>query len=190
MVEVGELNVSIQPKEEQEEPTLDEDMFQEYAEEQDEGVDEEGIYEHDEEEQDQENYDEYQNQHDNTPYAEPSRPLGQFMTPQIVRFSKQPRLSLGPGAAPDAGPRRVRVVAPWKVGEIQVPVTVKEEGAPGLSTSVAVSPSTPLSPVKREKVSDEEREVSTRARVCAMHILNTIRTGYPCSEAFSTRDTR
>ena len=120
-------------------------------------MDEEGQYEN-HGEHDQENQYEYQDEHDDTLVAEPSRPLGQFMTPQIPKISRQPRLSLGPGA-PDAGPRRVRVVAPWKVSEIQVPTTVKEEGAPGPSANTPVPPSTPRSPAKREKVTDEEREV-------------------------------
>ena len=137
-------------------------MVQEHSEEQDEEMDEEELDEHDEGEDDQENHYEHQDEREVTPLSEPARPLGQFMTPQIPRISKQPRLSLGPGAAQDMGPRRVRVVAPWKVNEIQVPVTIKEESAPGPSTSAAAQPSTPLSPVKREKVTDEEREVSAR----------------------------
>ncbi|KAM5536805.1 hypothetical protein V8D89_009523 [Ganoderma adspersum] len=155
--------LSVEPKEEEEDPTLDGDMVQAHPEEQDDEMEEEELDEHNEGEYDQENYYEYQDERDTTPLAEPARPLGQFMTPQIPRISKQPRLSLGPGAAQDTGPRRVRVVAPWKVNEIQVPVTIKEEGASGPSTSAATQPSTPLSPVKREKVTDEERE-AIRAR--------------------------
>ncbi|KAI1792452.1 hypothetical protein LXA43DRAFT_1006622 [Ganoderma leucocontextum] len=156
--------LSVEPKEEEQEPALDEEIVQEDQEEQDEEMDEEGIYEQDEEYDQENHYEyEYQDERDDTPLAEPPRPLGQFMTPQIQRFSKQPRLSLGPGAAPDVGPRRVRVVAPWKVSEIQVPATVKEEGVSGPSTSAAAPPSTPLSPVKREKLTDEERE-AIRAR--------------------------
>ena len=88
---------------------------------------------------------------------EPSRPLGRFMSPQIPRLSQQqPRLSLG--GAMESGPRRVRVVAPWKVSEIQVPATVQEEGSN--STSAPQPSVAPRSPVKREKLTDEEREVS------------------------------
>ncbi len=97
--------------------------------------------------------------------TEEQRPLGRFMSPQIPRSTRQPRLSLGVGVIPDDGPRRVRVVAPWKVNEIEVPAPVKEEDSNALSRSSLAPPSTPRSPVKREKLTEEEREVSVLARI-------------------------
>ena len=99
-------------------------------------------YDHDEQEQEEE--------------IELPRPLGQFMSPQLPRISQLPRLSLGVGA--DTGPRRVRVVAPWKVNEIQVPPVKDEEGS-NHSTSGAQPLAPPRSPTKREKLTDDERQV-------------------------------
>ena len=137
-----------------------------------------------------ENNDEYEEPEEQQPVpqeVEPARPLGRFMSPQIPRISQQPRLSLGVGA--DAGPRRVRVVAPWKVSEIEVPATVKEEeGNP--QPSGPVQPlSVPHSPTKREKVTDEEREVRCRSSRCRRMSLNTS-LGHPCAEAFRPNDAR
>ncbi|KAH9929074.1 uncharacterized protein BXZ73DRAFT_102227 [Epithele typhae] len=81
---------------------------------------------------------------------------------EIPRNSQHPRLSLGPGAAADSGPRRVRVITPWKVNEIQIPVTVKEEDNESKSSTASSSLHVPKSPTK-EKVTDEERE-AIRAR--------------------------
>ena len=134
-------------------------MDEEHDEEMEVGAEPDYDYHEDEEE----TYDhQYEEEHDTQ--AEPQRALGQFMSPQIPRIAHRPRLSLG--VAPDTGPRRVRVVAPWKVSEIQVPTTVKEEGTDNVSAGAVAPPSTPRSPVKREKLTDEEREVS-----CS-HILN------------------
>ncbi|KAI0772938.1 hypothetical protein BD413DRAFT_473526 [Trametes elegans] len=158
--------LSVEPKEEEEEPDLvqddgeeDHDEYQEY----DEKLDDDA-YEHDEQDM-VEHYnedayeDEQQHEESHEEQEEPPRPLGRFMTPQLPRTMsvREARMSLG-GAA-DTGPRRVRVVAPWKVGEIQVPNAVKEEEG----GSTAAPPSTPRSPVKREKLTEEERE-AIRAR--------------------------
>ncbi|KAI0672231.1 hypothetical protein C8Q78DRAFT_1137757, partial [Trametes maxima] len=159
--------LSVEPKEEEDEGFLengDEEplQFDGEEDEQMEGGGQDG-YEDDADE----NYDD--NAYDDDPEddpeeeTEPVRPLGRFMTPQLPRTmsAREARLSLGGG--PDAGPRRVRVVAPWKVSEIQVPTAVKEEEAGSSQTSVGAPPSTPRSPTKREKLSEEERE-AIRAR--------------------------
>ncbi|EJF61779.1 hypothetical protein DICSQDRAFT_105472 [Dichomitus squalens LYAD-421 SS1] len=157
--------LSVEPKEEEEEPTLDEEFAHDITDGQDEEMVEEIDYNYEQPEEDyqeQENEYEYQDERDDTLIAEPPRPLGQFMTPQIPWTSQRPRLSLGVGAAPDSGPRRVRVVAPWKVNEIQVPA-IKEEDSQAPSASGPTPLSTPRSLVKREKVTEEERE-AIRAR--------------------------
>lgn len=142
-----------------------EDDDDQYTEEYHEGMDD--IQSDDDE--DEENYDEdvheddeFDDDHDeqhNEP-DEPPRPLGRFMTPQLPRTMsvREARMSLG-GHGADAGPRRVRVVAPWKVSEIEVPNPVKEEENSVPSSSTLVPPSTPRSPTKREKLTEEEREV-------------------------------
>ena len=114
-------------------------------------------YEHDEGEEEE--------QEEDSHGTEEQRPLGRFMSPQVPRIARQPRLSLGVGAAPNDGPRRVRLVTPWKVNEIEVPAPVKEEDGNVLSRSSMGPPqSTPRSPVKKEKLTEEEREVSSSFR--------------------------
>ncbi len=143
-----------------------EDGDQQYTEEYHEGMediqsdeDDDGNYDEDVHEDDEfdEDHDE---QHDEP--DEPPRPLGHFMTPQLPRTMsvREARMSLG-GHGADTGPRRVRVVAPWKVSEIEVPNPVKEEESSAPSSSSLVPPSTPRSTTKREKLSEEEREVCT-----------------------------
>ena len=106
----------------------------------------------------------------------PLRPLGQFMTPQASSAFSRPatrtRASLGgpalalsssvSGAA--AGPRRVRLVEPWKISDIIVPPTqgdVKTEGDDAAAVkeeraaSVVPGPGTP----RRDRVSEEEKRV-------------------------------
>ena len=109
----------------------------------------------------------------------PLRPLGRFMTPQassaFPRPSAHGRASLGGPALPlassvsgaPAGPRRVRLVEPWKISDIVVPpaqgdvkpesdaAAVKEERA----TSVVPGLGTP----RRERVSEEEKRVRLRS---------------------------
>lgn len=67
-----------------------------------------------------------------------------------------------------SGPRRVRVVEPWKVDEITVPLNdaeeQKQEEVQESETSVPgwlATPrrNVPLSPSKRERLSEEERKV-------------------------------
>ncbi|KAH9851069.1 hypothetical protein C2E23DRAFT_904599 [Lenzites betulinus] len=166
--------LSVEPKEEDEDQDLeyDEEQEQQYTEDYDEGMDDlDGSDEDEYEQQEGEERDDYEeDDHHAEPSTpdEPQRPLGQFMTPQLPRMmsAKVGRLSLG-GASHDTGPRRVRVVAPWKVGEITVPAPVKEEEASApphnMTSDAAAPPATPRSPVKREKLTEEERE-AIRAR--------------------------
>ena len=129
------------------------------------------------------------------PFAVPQRPLGKFMTPQAPRHvdfgvpknksRSHVRYSIGgftPGGiygqvtAPStpgslhgiSGPRRVRLVEPWKVGEITVPLNdseeQKQEEPEESETTVPDWLATPgrgvpLSPSKRERLSEEERKV-------------------------------
>ncbi|KAI9056479.1 hypothetical protein FKP32DRAFT_1763184 [Trametes sanguinea] len=163
--------LSVEPKQEEE------DAVFEHADEQEEGFDEEGDNYMDEQAEEteypdefEENYDEQQtpehdDPHDHEDEPEPPRPLGRFMTPQIQRTTsagRAPRMSLGAG--PHAGPQRVRLVAPWKVSDIQVPSAVKGEprSTPSEDT-VPPLPSTPASAAKRERLTAEERE-AIRAR--------------------------
>lgn len=106
----------------------------------------------------------------------PLRPLGRFMTPQAPSAFPRPaaraRASLGGPAlglsssvsGALAGPRRVRLVEPWKISDIVVPpapgdiktegddaAAVKEERA----ASVVPGPGTP----RRDRVSEEEKRV-------------------------------
>lgn len=120
---------------------------------------------------------------------EPQRPLGRFMTPQASstfnRASAQGRASIG-GFAPSlassvsgapVGPRRVRLLEPWKVSDIVVPLAdgkvkteedgdIKEERA----VSVVPGPSTAGTP-RRDRVSEAEKRVSPRYPAC--RILST-----------------
>ncbi|KAL1948394.1 hypothetical protein VTO73DRAFT_12469 [Trametes versicolor] len=163
--------LSVEPKEEEEETDLNqaEDDDDQYTEEYHEGMDDiqsdededEGNYDEDVHEDDEFD-DDHDEQHNES--NEPPRPLGHFMTPQLPRTMsvREARMSLG-GHGADTGPRRVRVVAPWKVSEIEVPNPVKEEESSVPSSSTLAPPSTPRSPTKREKLSEEERE-AIRAR--------------------------
>ncbi|KAI0332216.1 hypothetical protein GY45DRAFT_1274435 [Cubamyces sp. BRFM 1775] len=158
--------LSVEPKEEEQEPDMDQadEEVQEYAED-----DDEDMHEHEEHDEHDdyvnENYDEqvHEEEHEYEEERDVPRPLGRFMSPQIPRTTnaRQPRMSLGVGH--DTGPRRVRLVAPWKVTDIEVPDTVKEEEGPKLVSNTPASPATPRSPVKREKLTEEERE-AIRAR--------------------------
>ncbi|KAI0363956.1 hypothetical protein BV20DRAFT_1116599 [Pilatotrama ljubarskyi] len=148
-------------------------------EEQDDEFDAEQEYEHDtDEDEDEHQHAEEDQQSSSSSAAEPPRPLGRFMTPQIARttsLAKPGRLSLGGAnlAGHDAsqGARRVRVVEPWKVNEIQLPpASIKEEARGSVPPSSAHAagagmgpPTTPRSAAKREKLSEEERE-AIRAR--------------------------
>ncbi|RPD61573.1 hypothetical protein L226DRAFT_485383 [Lentinus tigrinus ALCF2SS1-7] len=150
--------LSVEPKEEEEEPVLADEEAEEYMEEEGEAED----VDYDQPQQQQ--YEDAEEEQEGSHETEEQRPLGQFMTPQIPRTTRQPRLSLGVGAIADDGPRRVRLVAPWKVNEIEVPAPVKEEDEKEQSRSSLAPPtSTPRSPVKREKLTEEERE-AIRAR--------------------------
>ncbi|KAI0362941.1 hypothetical protein BV20DRAFT_290487 [Pilatotrama ljubarskyi] len=148
-------------------------------EEQDDEFDAEQGYEHDtDEDEDEHQHAEEDQQSSSSSAAEPPRPLGRFMTPQIARttsLAKPGRLSLGGAnlAGHDAsqGARRVRVVEPWKVNEIQLPpASIEEEARGSVPPSSAHAPgagmgppTTPRSAAKREKLSEEERE-AIRAR--------------------------
>lgn len=119
------------------------------------------------------------------------RPLGNFMTPQVGRTGPRShvRYSVGgftPGgihgsSAPipalpiaTSGPRRVRVVEPWRVEDIMVPTTGADDDddeeeaidyedepveQPAHSRSVTMSPS------KRPQVSEAERKVCSFRRM-------------------------
>ncbi|KAI0752857.1 hypothetical protein C8Q80DRAFT_1096959 [Daedaleopsis nitida] len=150
--------LSVEPKEEEEEPALyaeDED----YPNNEDSEPEENEDFDYAHEEQEEELMPEAQDI-DVDP-SESQRPIGQFMTPQIPKIARQPRLSLG--VAPQSGPRRVRVIPPWKVNEIEVPTTIKEESNNEQPSAAAASMSTPQTLTKREKLTEEERE-AIRAR--------------------------
>ena len=67
-----------------------------------------------------------------------------------------------------SGPRRVRVVEPWKIDEITVPLNEVREGAieDEGSEEIAATVSTPqrgipMSPSKRERLTEEEKKART-----------------------------
>ncbi|TCD68785.1 hypothetical protein EIP91_009798 [Steccherinum ochraceum] len=92
-------------------------------------------------------------------------PLGNFMTPQMPRISRNPaRYSLGgftSGGPAGSGPRRVKLVDPWKVNDIVVPIKeeVKEEDA--------ANPF--ISPTKKERLTEEERNAIRERRKSALN---------------------
>lgn len=94
----------------------------------------------------------------------PARPLGKFMTPQVSRTSNpgaHPRASLGATGA--VGPRRVRLVEPWRVTDLVVPMDkIKDEedeqadtGGHGTSPEKVRNGAS-----EKKKLSEEERRVS------------------------------
>lgn len=110
------------------------------------------------------------------------------MTPQASRTSAQPRYSLG-SEGPATGPRRVRVVEPWKVTDLVVPMdSIKDEEAEEDNVSASTKDvggsaggnvsGTP----DRKKLSEEERQVSvstlfsssTGMYVCGFRLTNII----------------
>lgn len=128
------------------------------------------------------------------PFAVPARPLGKFMTPQAPRQADfglpknrtrgHVRYSVGgftpggiygtatpgpSGVGTASGPRRVRVVEPWRVSEITVPLNDAQEEEQNYAAEESfVPPSTPrrdepLSPSKRERLTEEERKVRITA---------------------------
>ncbi|OBZ76089.1 hypothetical protein A0H81_03337 [Grifola frondosa] len=109
----------------------------------------------------------YEDQTDETDDAEPpSMPppapaplpaLGPFMTPQATRSRVQRFSTGGPGT--DAGPRRVRLVAPWKVADLVVPA-LKEEDDDGDATAAALA--------RRERLTEEERNAIRERRRSAL----------------------
>ena len=122
---------------------------------------------HMEHDDDNDTYDEYEAAEGAPTLSYPDDPqtsrapqLGNFMTPQVPRTTREHvRYSVGGftvggirGDVAASGPRRVKLVEPWKVNEIVVPV--KEE----LKEEEAGNPF--LSPAKRERISEEERNVS------------------------------
>ena len=127
-------------------------------------------------------------------FAAPARPLGKFMTPQVSRQadfgvpknkSRSHVMYSGGGFTPGgiygaastgtpgpsnigsaSGPRRVRLVEPWKIGDITVPVDDDHEGGDEVERGQEnIAPlSTPkrgtsMSPSKRERLTEEERKV-------------------------------
>lgn len=120
--------------------------------------------EHDDEEDDEDN----QMQQDmvqspSTPHATPARPLGKFMTPQVSRVSNpnaRPRSSMG--AATIAGPRRVRLVEPWKVSDLVVPMgSIKDEEDEEIDVPEhSISPEKTRSGASEKKITEEERQVN------------------------------
>ncbi|EKM56665.1 uncharacterized protein PHACADRAFT_207862 [Phanerochaete carnosa HHB-10118-sp] len=133
------------------------------------------------------------------PFAVPQKPLGKFMTPQAPRqidfggmkskSRSHVRYSVGgfttggiygtgtvpstPGSSHGfSGPRRVRVVEPWKVDEITVPLNDAEEQKEETQQSETSAPgwpatprrNVPLSPSKRERLSEEERKAIIQRR--------------------------
>ena len=86
------------------------------------------------------------------PAPAPAPVLGRFMTPQLTRVSNDQlhgRHSVGPSNAGGAtvGPRRVKIVEPWKVEDLVVPV--KQEEKP---ESLFASP-------QRQRLTEDEKRV-------------------------------
>ena len=78
------------------------------------------------------------------------------MTPQPDRIERQKgfvRYSAGgstSGGGPGAGPRRVKIVEPWKVSDIIVGKKEEEQEQPQMP---------PATPVKRERLTEQEKQV-------------------------------
>ncbi|KZS99805.1 uncharacterized protein LAESUDRAFT_70669 [Laetiporus sulphureus 93-53] len=132
-----------------------------------------------------------------------SRPLGRFMTPQLTIADRHVRLpnlrySVGPGTQGSdtsmygtsstfdvSGPRRVRLVEPWKIEDIVVPLNdteaaedeehkhVEETKTTEEEESKAPEPS----PKKRGKVSVEERRAIRERRRSALRTPDTFFNG-------------
>ncbi|KAI0922850.1 hypothetical protein AcV5_009721 [Taiwanofungus camphoratus] len=115
-----------------------------------------------------------------TPPLPPARPLGRFMTPQAPTAFHRPsahiRYSVGgfmPGGV-GTGPRRVRVVAPWKVTDLVVPLNgsgVKEEEETGevdAAKEKEVIPGSEGTPARRQRLSEEERQAIRERRRSAL----------------------
>ncbi|KAH9947856.1 hypothetical protein B0H21DRAFT_736642 [Amylocystis lapponica] len=166
---------STEPVEQHEVEQQHEDEYEQQHEDEYERADEEPRND-DEDAYDNEAQDENNNEQDDevpqldTPVASPvhARPLGRFMTPQAVRTggASQARYSMGGSAI---GPRRVRVVAPWKVTDLVVPVggdaEVKEEDAD--THPRQTSPERQGTP-RRERLSEEERKAIRERRRSAL----------------------
>ncbi|KAH9934220.1 uncharacterized protein B0H18DRAFT_1101746 [Fomitopsis serialis] len=120
------------------------------------------------------------------PSAAPVRPLGRFMTPQasstFSRPAAQGRYSIG-GPAPNnlsssvsgtgAGPRRVRLIEPWKVSDIVVPTTQeevkKEEENVKEEREQSVAPGSALTGTpRRDRVTEEEKRAIRERRKSAL----------------------
>ncbi|PCH37466.1 hypothetical protein WOLCODRAFT_167517 [Wolfiporia cocos MD-104 SS10] len=118
-----------------------------------------------------------------------TRPLGRFMTPQVGPLGRPARSAgharysmagpafeslsssvLGSSVSGAVGPRRVRLVEPWKVSDIIVPLqdaAVKEEDEPG---NQSTSEEKMASPTKRDRLSEEERRAIRERRRSALTI--------------------
>ncbi|CCM05638.1 uncharacterized protein FIBRA_07867 [Fibroporia radiculosa] len=124
-----------------------------------------------------------------------NRPLGRFMTPQASAHSrvgrpiKHVRYSIGaftPGGLGNSvlgasGPRRVRVVEPWKVTELVVPSETsnakEDEGAEVATVKMEDKHTTHTTPMKRERVSEEERRAIRERRRSALATPDTFFNG-------------
>ncbi|TFY56053.1 hypothetical protein EVJ58_g7870 [Rhodofomes roseus] len=119
------------------------------------------------------------------PSVAPLRPLGRFMTPQTSVFprpSAQGRYSIGGPTTHNlggsvsgtgAGPRRVRLVEPWKVSDIVVPAVEeevkKEEEIMKQERAQSLAPvSTLAGTPRRDRVSEEEKRTIRERRKSAL----------------------
>lgn len=81
---------------------------------------------------------------------EPAPALGRFMTPQLTRVSgnEQYAVSGFNAGAATVGPRRVKIVEPWKIEDIVVPIK-QEEKPEGFLTSP-----------QKQRLTEQEKRVS------------------------------
>ncbi|THH31839.1 hypothetical protein EUX98_g2372 [Antrodiella citrinella] len=101
----------------------------------------------------------------------PAPRLGEFMTPQAPRISRDHiRYSMGgfTSGGRGEGPRRVKLVNPWKVKDLVVPVEyeVKDEDM-----------ANPFTSPKKERLSEEERNAILERRRSALHTPDTFAPG-------------
>ncbi|KAH8101695.1 hypothetical protein BXZ70DRAFT_931561 [Cristinia sonorae] len=97
-------------------------------------------------------------------------PLGNFMSPQVPRISRDhARYSVGGFTTGGVGPRRVKLVDPWKINDLVVPL--KEEP----KEEAVANPFT--SPTKRERITEEERKAILERRRSALNTPDTFTPG-------------
>ncbi|EMD36936.1 hypothetical protein CERSUDRAFT_73959 [Gelatoporia subvermispora B] len=122
------------------------------------------------------NEDEDEDEADTVPELGPVSPVRLFTRPLVGGFAPSGAQGLGQGT----GPRRVRIVEPWKVADIVVPIKTEgikteatENGAGGMGQTSEETNVVRISPakagtLKRERVTAEEREAIRERRRSAL----------------------